>query len=120
MQHRGPGQFQPGQECDVDATQVVAFDQDARPVVGGGEILGAQTLEDADILDFLQRDDVGTAAVVGLQDDIGNDAQLLLDDLVAPVPVEALLAPATACPSTRDRCDLPCRGRRRCRTGSRR
>ena len=55
--------------------------------------LGAQAFEDANILDFLDGDHVGSHAVIDLPDGVGNDPELEGDGLVAPVEVQAFVAP---------------------------
>ena len=86
--------MQPGQEGDVDTTQIVTFDENARKITGILQILGPQPLEDGEVLDFLQCKDIRTPAVINLQDGLGDDTQLVVEDRLAPVPVEALFTPA--------------------------
>ena len=53
MQCRWPGQLQASEEGDIDAATVVAFNEDARPVPRGREILLPKSLQDSDVFDLL-------------------------------------------------------------------
>src|SRR5262249_20776999 len=96
VQAGGAVQGEAAQEGDGDPARVVAFDQYRRPITGCREMPGAQALEDVPVLDLLQGEDVGTAAVVHLQDDGCQPLELAFEHGIAPVPREAGLPLARA------------------------
>ena len=88
------GEWQPAQESDVDATQVGPLDEGCGQVAEVAEVFHAQAFQDREVFDFLQRDDVGAAATVDLPDRLGQYAQLVLENVIVPVEIQALVAPA--------------------------
>ncbi len=93
VQHRFPGERQFRQEGHVDASRVVSLDEYRGLVAEVCEMLLAQALEDADVFDFLKRNDIGAATDVDLPNRVRQHGELVTDRVLAPVEVQALIAP---------------------------
>ena len=88
------GQWQARQKGDVDASNIMAFNQNCRQVPCLSQVLRTQALQYADVLDFLQCQDIRSSPIVYLQNGRRDNRQLLVENFVVPVPVKALIPPA--------------------------
>ena len=94
VKHRFVREFKLAQKRNVDAANIMAFNKNCGQVSCIGQVLSSKPFEYRDVFDLLQRDDIRATTIINLQYCLSNDAKLLLEDLVVPVPVEALISPA--------------------------
>ncbi len=65
----------------IDAARIRAFNKNCRPVAQVIEVFKAQPFQDQNVLDLLQRNDIGAASGIDLANRLRQHGQLVRDRL---------------------------------------